>query len=251
MKNKGHLIFTFVTFIIVLASCSGWGGKQNIQAYYYPLRELKTPQVYEYRAVGNDSLPPYYWYFQTIKQSGGTFLTGNFYDHDFMVRQLTSERIVKSGALMEQYLLYETDSTGQAQPMTADIEAPNVFPFEVTDSNVIYLFKVKWADWKDSTTTTTLVRNRSFRGFKKYEFKGKEYECAEFAVRDLIDNFEEKKGHIEPQYEGTELYAKGIGLVRTSKQLTPTLQVTYALYDIYEMNKLEEKFREKFKDKIF
>ncbi len=239
-KNVTFVFF----FILFLAACRS-SNRQNIQDYYYPLRDLKEAKVYEYRAVGDDSLPPYYWYFQTIRQDNGLFFTGNYYDQDFEVRQLTSEHVVKSGTLMQQYLLYQPDSSKFTQSVEADIEAASTFPFEVTDTNSVFLFKIKWHDLHDTTNTTTLVRNRRFKGFTKYTYQGKEYDCVEFAVRDLVDNFQPKLGHIEPQYSSREIYAKGIGLVFSSKELTVTNKIEYKLFDIYSMAVFEDKFSKK------
>jgi len=52
--------------------------KTNIKTYYFPLHDLYEGLTYEYRAVGNEQLPPYYWYYRTIDQEESTFLTGMY-----------------------------------------------------------------------------------------------------------------------------------------------------------------------------
>ena len=95
--------------ILFLYSCQSQSPKQNIRDFYYPISDFMDGKVYEYQAV-NDSLAPFYWYFRTTISRGDTILTSEYFDHDFVIQQLTNEEIVKNGVILNDFYLYETDS---------------------------------------------------------------------------------------------------------------------------------------------
>jgi hypothetical protein len=213
---------------------------KNIEKYYFPVEQLKGGKVYEYRGDGNDSLPTYYWYYNTLspdpKQSDqkGEFLTGTYYDAQFNIKQLVKEEKVSNGMLLDQAFIYAKEGVGTPFKIIGN----NVFPFEVTDTNAIFLYKIAYQETADSNSTTTLIRNRRYLGTTRSVFKGQKVDAIEFEVRERIEN--DGAGRWQYEYKGREVYAKGIGLIAVSKKINGR-NVAYYLADVYDMSVLEQK----------
>ena len=199
----------------------------------------------------NDSLSPEYWYYKTLNTDTATYLTGTYYDGQFKISQVFGEEIVNNGSLMHTYLLYETDSSGLQQPINVEIEVPNVIPFQVRDTQGIFLFKMKWTNNVVSPTdsssfvkrTTTLIRNRRYKGKQNHEILGEQKECVVFEIKEIIET--EEIGFQELEISGEEWYAKGIGLVYYRKEISPDLTLEYQLNDRYPMSQLINRFEKK------
>ncbi len=204
--------------------------------------EWSEGRVYEYQAINNDSLPVEYWYMRKHVTDTATYMIGQFLDHNFNVRQFTSEEIVSNGVLMNKYSIYENDSLGTLFERPAEILAPNSFPFQVTDSTGLFLFKLRWEHPTIENAYLEFVRNRRFWGDTKYSFKGKSYDCVEFRTKELVDDFND--GHLEPTFEGKEIYAKNLGLVyRFKKEIGGNFVLEYELKDTFSMTTFEQKLK--------
>ncbi len=225
-----------------LASCSTEDAYLDIREYYFPAEDLAEGLVYEYRAVNNDSIGPSYWFYKSLPTDSALYLTGTFYEADLVVRQFFRAEIVHNGCLMQDYFLYSTDSTGQQIRYDAEVQASNAFPFAVRDSGGIFLSKLLWTFQQEPLRTTTLIRNRRYIGKSSYSYQGEEKDCVTFEVKELIDDYDE--GHLEKQYAGRELYAKGIGLVYYIKEISTDFVLEYELADIYPMKRLERRFKQ-------
>lgn len=216
--------------------------KRNIKEYYLPIAELSDGKVYEYHALHNDSLPPFYWYFRTMEQKGETILTSTYYDHQFTVQQLSNEVVVKNGVILNDLFLYGTDTlTGKQIQNPVRVEWDNAFPFEVTDSTGAFLYKIYWTDYENPQQKIRLIRNKHFMGEDSYTYKGETVNCVRFLVKELLEI--EEVGFQELKYTGTELYAKDIGLVYYNKKMDGQIVQEYELVDRYDMPVLEERFR--------
>ncbi|MEM6317309.1 MAG: hypothetical protein AAF960_06545 [Bacteroidota bacterium] len=234
-------VFSLFLSIVLLLGCQTDNGRQNIRAYYYPVQNFMDGKVYEYRAV-NDSLAPFYWYFRTTISKGDTILTSEYFDHDFVIQQLTNEEFVKNGVVLNDFYLYEIDTlTGQQVRNPVRVEVDNVYPFEVTDSNGVFLYKVFWKDYYDPQQKFRLIKNRRFMDYTSYPFQGKSVECVRFKNKELLEI--EAVGFQELTYNSVELYAKNIGLIYFRKEIDGNIVQEYELADVYEMTDLEAKFK--------
>lgn len=229
---------------LLLGGCSG-PGKKDIRNYYYPLKTLEDGLVYEYRPVGLDSLTPVYWYYRSFVQPNGVFLTGTYYEYDLIPLQLVKEEMVENGMLLSDLAVYTTDSMGLQQPILAKVLAGNVFPFEVSDSNGVFLFKVQLVFPDAPEASTTLIKNRRYLGDTTIVFDNQKLKAIRFGVRELIEDRDPEDGVVEPTLSGEEVYAEGIGLVYYYKNITSTQQLAYRLVRRYPMVELEDQFREK------
>lgn len=237
-----YLLLSFFSFL--LFACGG-GSKRDISEYYFPVKDLRSGKVYEYVVSQNDSVMPEYWYYRTFVRDSGLFLVGTYYDHHFQIGQIVREKITKSGALAKESHLYEADpnpETEGGQIHTATIiEAANKFPFAVSDSAGVFLFKLKFNPPDDPNTTVYVSRSRRFLGdAPDFEYDGKNYPCIRFGLVETIGN--KKEGIAEVEGKGEEWYAKGLGLVYYRKTYGGgTFKMEARLTDMFPMTELERK----------
>ncbi len=241
MKNVGNLVIS--AFVLFILACTNEGnGLRNIEAYYYPLSDLQDGKVYEYEPLGQAGDPPVYWYYRSVLDSGRAYLVGMSYDPAFNPDQFVREERVWNGMLLNDFVVYETDAEGKSQPIHVDIEAANVFPFEVKPLGSLVLSSLHWRPLGD-TSSITLVRNRQFDSDTTIVFDGKNVPAVKFNTRELVD--QEEVGHLELEFGGTEIYAKKIGLVYFRKDISGQRRIEYRLKAIYSMGAFEQKFQEK------
>ena len=239
LYGKISLGFLFMCFLF---SCGKFDGKKNIKEFYYPVDKMDQGIVYEYQSIGNDSLPNEYWFLRNLKTDTATYIAGQYYDHNFTIRQFFSAEIVSNGVLMNDYSIYEFDSLGYQIKRPAQILNGNSFPFEVKDSTGVFLFKLRWDDAKIKDAYVELTRNRRYKGTAEYSFQNKKKECVEFIVKELVDDY--NNGHLEQQYNGKELYAKDLGLIYYRKNLGEGFVLEYELVDTFSMHELEKRYND-------
>lgn len=241
MHPKFLTILLFVLGSSIIFSCEK-PAPTYLKPYYLPIEELaEDGLVYEYRAVGESLDPPYYWYYRLVEQDTGTFMASMNYNENFVPSQLARDELVESGVLLQDYYLFDTDSNDLQIQVPAEVGSPNVFPFVTSGVGSVYVFSITYSMPADSGTVTTLYRNRQYMGDTTVVFQGEEYHAIHFYVRELVDI--ENEGHTEHEFDGMEIYAKGIGLVYSRKNISPQFVLEYELFDRYPMNVLEEKFQ--------
>lgn len=213
------------------------------KAFYFPFEEMLEGQVYEYvstSAIG-DTIITEYWAYKSTNDEKGWQLMGTYYDSYFQVRQYFRETIHQTGSLMEDYFLYQPDSNGVNQRYDADLKAPNGFPFVLKDTNSILLFDLQWTFSEDPLHRVSLTRNRQYRERSTFSFQGKQRPAILFDLKERIDD--EQEGHLEKEYNGLEIYAKGLGLVYYRKDFDENIVMEYQLKEVYTMAQFEEKFK--------
>jgi len=225
-----------------LTSCQE-EGQRDIRDFYFPLRELEEGLVYEYRSPSIDSLTPAYWYYRSFLKEEGVFLTGTYYEFQLEPLQLVREELVSNGMLVQDVYLYEAgDSTGQQERTKVEVLQGSAFPFEVSDTNSVFLYKIRWSPPRDSGAVITLTKNRQYLGDTTVQTMGKNRDAVIFEVKELLEY--DKNGVFEQQYGGREIYAEGIGLVYYNKTVSGNMRWDYALVSRYPMKELEQKFEQ-------
>ena len=234
--------FLFYCFFLIslTATACGNNGKRNIRAYYFPAEELYKGEVYQYALTQNGSTADEFWYYRSTLRDSGLFLTATNYDRYFQINQITTEKLFESGAVSRDYFVYEPDTaTGTVRQIKATVESPNVYPFYVTDSLGIFLFRLHYAPASDTTAKIYVIRNRRFLGDgPDFELQGKKYRCVRFGIREAVGN--EKEGASEVEGTGEEWYAKGIGLVFVRKTFGE-YHLESRLTDRFPMQELEKR----------
>lgn len=239
MKVKN--IFCYLGLWIFLTTCQSTNSYQDIRNYYFPLKALQDGQVYEYQPQGNTPTGPAYWYYRSIIQEGSVHLTATYYEQDLLPLQFSNELMTSSGMVLEDLFLYETDSlSGDQTQTTVQVEVDDVFPFRVRKEGGVYLYHVRWDD-PNEQGTFSLIKNRRYLRDTTFVFEKQSYPAQLFELRELISH--DQEGVWEQEYQGQEIYAKGLGLVYYSKKVTEALELSYRLAKRYPMTVLEEKFR--------
>jgi hypothetical protein len=235
--------FQYVTiWVILLTLLSNCGnGKRDIRNFYFPLTTLREPLVYEYRSANNDSLPPFYCYLNTINSGDSLFFITNTYGADFETLQLDRELQTPQGMLLKSLLQYVPDSTGKRVQNEVEILSGNAFPYQVTDSNGIFVYNISWKSAIDSTRYS-IIRNRRFGGDTTWTFQNKTYPAIWFHLRELRDR--DNNGHTSVEFRGKEIFAQNLGLVSIRRTVSGH-EIEYQLVDKYDMKTFEGKFSKK------
>jgi hypothetical protein len=244
MKKSISAILCFIlslVFCLLLGAC----GKNKLREYYFPLEALhKEAKVYEYEYHIRDSTFKMYWYYQSLLQNDSIYLIGTCYNQNFEQLMVMREERVKNGMKLTDMYFYTTDAKGYAVQNRVEIQGGAVFPFEVKDSNSIFINIIKYKDVKDSTRQTTLTRNRRFLSETSYDFRGQKLEAVAFEMKEEQAENDTKRGGISYVSKIKEIYAQNIGLVYTKRQMTDSEFIESRLLDIYTMSALEEKFKQ-------
>lgn len=230
--------FFFITIFLFLGLQCQTDDSRDIQAFYYPIADLEAGKVYEYHPIGNTTMEKDYWYYKTTKEGKSTYFTGSYYDEQQNVRQFFKEEKLHNGMLLEEMKIHYRDTSNVQQSIPVEIQAGNAFPFKVKQPSGIFLYKIKWIDPFDPSVHTTLIRNRRYIGDTTYVYQGKTYECIQFELRELIENYKKGEGYAEPEYDGLEIYAKDLGLVYYRKNISENFRLEYELKNIYPLEDL-------------
>jgi hypothetical protein len=241
-KNLLVSSFYFLTFTLCLflGSCN----KNKLQNYYFPLEQLnKEAKVYEYEYRMRDSTFKMYWYYQSLLQNDTIYLIGTCYNQNFEQLMVMREERVANGMKLNDMYFYTTNKAGYAVRTQMEIQGGAVFPFEVKDSNSVFINILKYKDVKDSTIQTTLTRNRRFLKSTVFDFKNQKLDAVEFEMKEEQAESDPKKGGIAFVSKVKEIYAQNIGLIYTKRNITDSEFMESRLLDIYTMSALEEKFK--------
>jgi hypothetical protein len=231
-----RLAFGLFITLFALSACRN-DAARDIRNYYFPLKQLTDGLVYEYRAA--DSLTPAYWYYRAILGKEGNFLTGTYYEQELEPLQMTREEMVSNGMLLRDLRLFAPDDAGISRTTPVLIEHGNVFPFSVTDSLGVFLYKVSWTD--EEGQQITLTRNRRFLGDTSFHFQGRNWPGVVFSLIESIELDHPQQGYFEQQLQGREGYAKGLGLFFYGKAPNGNPPIIFSLRDRYQMSELEKK----------
>lgn len=226
--------------LLFAAGCAS--GDKDIRDYYFPLKALDEGLVYEYRAQGVEA-PPVYWYYRSFLRDDGVFLTGTFYEQDLQPRQLIVEEFGATAVSLRDLTVYVPDSTGGFQPVQGRVESATVFPFKVVAGQTLAAYQVTLDFPNEDGYATTLIKNRRYLGDTTLVWEGQSYPAVRFALRHLMQHGNAADGYAMPEWQSTEIYAKGIGLLAYDQIYGDAGRVTYHLHRRYEMAELEEKFR--------
>lgn len=236
---------------MVCASCSreAEDGKKSIRDFYFPLKKLEEGQAYAYESVRADGQrDTTYWFYRSEKNDTTTLLTGTYYGQLPYRQHSTQEEAVRNGMLTNKVTLYISDNLGHREAMPVKVISGSAFPFEVSDSGGIFLYKIQYAFPLKPQDTTTLIKNRRYLGDTTITVLEDNYRAVAFEVKELIESGNSQAGFVEPRYSGKEVYAKGIGLVYSEKQISEQEVLANRLIFRCSFEELAAIFRKKYPD---
>lgn len=218
MKHLSIKLFFLSCIFFTLSNCQT-EKTHNIKAYYYPLNELTKGLTYEYRVLGQASLAPDLWHYQSKLTDTAQYLLKELHQDTFVTQQ-SREEIISNGVILDQLLLFDKDSLGIKHHVTAEIISPNILPFQ-KDKSMVYLYKVRFHMPSQPYGHTTLIINRRFLGDTSFLYQGTTYPAIYFDMRGQALVQDSINGDIEPRFWGEEIYAKGLGLVAYRRTFSP------------------------------
>ena len=214
--------------LIFIFSCrEGERGIHDLSAYYLPVASLHDKGlVYSYRNLENPSLGPEVW--QHSKTSEGHITSIN-YDQSQQVVQKQFERVVSNGVLIDSLILYTRDSLGRTISLPVRVLSPHRFPFDVADTSQVWLSKFEW--WQPGDMLhIVLQRRRRFEKDTVWSWQGKEVPAVKFSTNDILET--EKVGWTTSEWPGTEIYARGVGLIYYERNISGELKLEFELESI-------------------
>ncbi len=237
MKVLNILIIIFF-LCCAWISCNEKKEKKNISEYYFPIAELlKKGKIYEYRAVGNDTLPPEYWYHQGIETDTGLFLVSNYYDNNFINRQYVKNEVVSNGVLVLDYFFLNPG--GEQNIQKAKIQKNNVFLFDVHKEGGVLVTEFNFLDPADPQEKITFKRERKYISDTIHSFKDEDIPAIIFHSNEIRQFTHPQKGDFDNTTVTKEIYAKNIGLISRQYKIANS-SVEYSLFDIYDFNTFEK-----------
>lgn len=237
---KSITTLSLLLSLFLLSSCNQ-DNKRNIKAFYYPIEELKNGLVYQYEAVGNDSIAPYYKYYISIENDTGVFLASNYYDHTFTNTQFSLEQIIPEGVLLKEYHFMSYDSLGDlSKKVVSTIQSGSLMLFSLEGENQYFNSEIAFQDFNDSLLTINLRRSRKYLQDTSYHIMGKERACLAFSVKESI-SYNNQGEYLEYQSDILELYAEQLGLVYFKKVIQNRLSEEFKLVRQFPMDTLTQK----------
>jgi len=245
--NMQRKIWILVSMALLAGVACTRDGKKDLRDFYFPLKQLEDGMVYAYESARNDSLrDTTYWYYRSFLSDTAIFLTGTYYGSLPSPQQFVREEMVRNGMLTNEVFLYTTDSLGKQQPVLVEVLSGSAFPFEVSDSGGIFLYKIRFAFPANPEDTITLIKNRRYLGDTTFTFQNKTNKAVVFELKELIESGNRQQGYVEPRYAGKEIYAKGIGLVYSEKRISEGYALANRLIFRCSMDELVAIFQKKY-----
>ncbi len=225
---------------IVLFSVFGAGGCRHtpaapnnlipIKSYYYPIHKLDGGMMFVYK-YKNDRMPEFYYHLKTQKLQDSLYLKVTELRGDFSVEQRITEQIFPSGSKIIDYQMMDLDSSGQEYMANLEILSGDTYPFYVEKNGGVYIFQAKWFFPNNPEFKYTLIRNRRYAGDTTFVFKGQKTPAIKMSAKELIVT--ESEGYQELEFNKTEIYAKGLGLVSSKTIVSDSFSLEYQLVDTF------------------
>ena len=209
----------------------------SIKSYYFPIYKLDGGMMFVYK-YKDALMPEFYWHLKTIKQRDSLYLKVIELNGDFVVQQQFTEQIYPSGTRIIDYQIMDIDSLGQIDTARLEIESGDSYPFYVEKDGGVYIFQVNWIFPNNPELKYSIIRNRRYVGDTTFVFKGKEVPAITFSVKELLVT--DLVGRQELEFDKTEIYAKGLGLVYSKRPLNDSLSLEFQLVDTLAGNLLLE-----------
>lgn len=235
MASKSNVLVFKIFFLLIyfLVACTKQKteSRRDIRDYFLPLAALKGEGlVYEYQAVGNDSLPPVFWHHKLLETDSGVYVISDHYDlNKHEPTQRVVEEIVENGVRLKEYYFFNYDNNQKQRTEKATIKTANVFPFSVGANSGFLVTELTFRDFENEELLMAHVRNKQFEKDTTVEYDGQMIECVKFFNKELIE-YQYPQGE-QFSYNGKkiELFGKHIGLLYYQQHIGSHTFLTYRL----------------------
>lgn len=229
MRNWSFLILGILIFI-----CSCEQAQTDLRNYYLPFDLLEQSDLLmEYRYVGTQDAPFYWYYSMNSKDGEQVFFSAEQLDVYGEVLVETEELLVENGVVLRAQKIYERDTlNGQRFETSFDIMSDDLFQFKGLSLSSNIKSRVAFNSSLYENQKTTIDKERQYIGDTIVVFDGQNFPAKRFSIKELYDI--EEIGHLEFELEGEEVYADGLGLVYVNKTADSGQAIEYYLHK-YEL----------------
>ncbi len=210
-------------FCLFFSSCSEKGIEESgFSSYYLPYQSFPSAgMTYIYRSRLDDTNVELWKHIPTSDHT----VTSINYDNNQQVVQKQYEKITDKGVLIDSLTLFFPE-IGRVVEIPVQVVSPNKLPFDMADSSRAWVTHLDWRQPGDSLHVV-LERRRQFAGDTTWTFDGKKLPAIIFKLTDKFET--EQVGWTSSEWEGKEIYAKGIGLVYYLRQISPRMRLEFEL----------------------
>ena len=214
-----NYIFVVLSLFIICSSCDSAksDSKASQRNYYLPFDLLEQSDlIMEYRYVGTEDAP-FYWYYQMKSKDGEQLLfTAEQLDVYGEVLAETEELLVGNGIKLKSQQIIERDTLTKERVVTGfDIMSEDLFLFEDLNKTSSIKSKIAFQSNIYENQKTTIDKERQYLGDTSIIYEGISYPAKRFLLKEHYDI--EEVGHLEFDIRGEEVYAEGLGLVYVRK----------------------------------
>jgi hypothetical protein len=209
---------------VTMSSCDK---SVDMSSYYFPVDQLKNGQYYNYVSVNDTRLPDDQWLYHSYDRDSQTVLISKAFDYDGEVTQVIVESVSTLGILADTVTLFLKDSLGKDVVVSAKVSKRAVFPFYRNPEDTL-IYSIMWVDPEDQLEYT-FSRKRVFKGDTTYDINGEALDAIRFDLIESLETFWVHDGTTSSEWSGSEIYAKGVGLVYYIKRISPEFTREYRL----------------------
>jgi hypothetical protein len=200
-------------------------------------------KIYVYEPVNDSLLPVEYWHRRFSGDGRGNHIYSRLLSPDGSLLQSFIESIDRKGATVIQLeLAYPEDpidENGKMEMLSVEINDSTTFLFGPPDTTAIARYQIEYREPASDSVRVILSRERRFVKEEQYHYQAKDYPALRFVVKEILET--ETEGFTESEWETTEIYALGLGLVYYRKPINNDFVLEYKLRDILEYEEFFQK----------
>ena len=227
-----NLFFTALSLLVLCSSCASVESDSgnDLRNYYLPFDLLEQSDlIMEYRYVGTEDAP-FYWYFDMkSKNEGQVLFIGQQLDVYGEILVETEELLVDTGISLKSQQIIERDTSTDERVVTMfDIMSDELFLLKDLTTESKIKSKIAFQSNVYNGQKTTIDKERQYLGDTSIIYEGISFPAKRFLLKEHYDI--EEVGHLEFDLSGEEVYADGLGLVYVRKISDDGQAIEYYLH---------------------
>ena len=199
---------------LILFSCEK--NEDRIQDYFIPIiTDEGISKTYTYVSpIDSQKLT---WVYEKSEEENRVH--GSLYLNDESLVKEIEMIWTEEDVQMHSASLVEYDSLGNPSRSPYSFDSRSLFPLSKEKMQSILYYSDRYQSRIQSDLITSNIKNRQYSSDTIVKFKGKEYPAKLFTVLETVDVEKVNDGHWDTNFQGIEVYAKGIGLVYYKKNI--------------------------------
>ncbi len=210
--------------------------------YYYPWLHTQDTVIYVYKEQSSH-LGMQYHVMTRVETDSGDYVVKKVYDEALIPILKTREKALSNGFLLEDYILYRTDSTGSIDTV----------PLQVVEGQSFYLGKMKPGETlvehyrinniDTATHDVIIIKNAEQAETGRFMLNGKEYPSLRI---DIIGEIEDiQLGSVTLPIQGSKTYVEGVGCVNFTQTIQNAISYDYLFQEELTVDEWKKLYNEK------